>query len=369
MSTVKVKNILICIPSYTFGGAEVHSLYTAKALQKDKNVKVFFLAFGREDTFKSKLISDGFEILHFPLSNFLSLSSFDKIKTLIQLFFFLRQYHFYSIFAGTEQCNLMMGLLWKPLKSKSFFWHQWGVDKRQSMGFWEKIVSLTKPSYIANSNACKDNVIQRHRILEDNKVTIIHNTFNESLLTESRSSLSDEFKITMVANFFDEKDHLSVLSALKLFTDKYPNEKIKVEFVGRSNGGNLLIQAKAKAFDLNLYNNVEFIGLVEDIPSYLKTVNVGLLSTKSEGLSNALLEYMASGLPVIATDISQNREALGDENFFFEVGDELALMELFVLLYFSKSLVEDIGRRNKINVQNIFSNIIYENKIVSLLNE
>jgi len=369
MSTVKVKNILICIPSYTFGGAEIHSLYTAKALQKEKDVKVFFLAFGREGSFKSKLIEDGFEVLHFPLSNFLGLKLTLKISTLIQLFFFLRKYHFKSIFAGTEQCNLVMGLMWKPLGVKSFFWHQWGIDQRKELGFWEHLVAKIKPFYIANSKACKENVIARHRLKDKDSVKIIHNTFNEAILELNRSNVDETFKIAMVANFFDEKDHLTVLKAIKLFVEKHPNEKIKFEFVGRSNGGDLMSQAKAMAFDLDLYKQVEFTGLVENIPDYLSTVNVGLLSTKREGFSNALLEYMAAELPVIATDISQNREALAVNNFFFEIGDRESLMAIFELLYFNQVLVQEVGSINKKHVVNNFSNAIYEKKIVSLLNE
>ncbi len=57
------KNILICIPSYTHGGAEIHSLYTAKALQEVEGVKVFFLAFGRVDTFQDKLKDEGFAVI------------------------------------------------------------------------------------------------------------------------------------------------------------------------------------------------------------------------------------------------------------------------------------------------------------------
>ena len=367
MSKKVTKNILICIPSYTFGGAEVHSLYTARALKEIEGVRVMFLAFGREDTFQAKLNNEGFQTIHFHLPNFLNLSFHKKIITLLHLIFKLRKFKFNAIFAGTEQCNLLMGLIWRFIGAKHFFWHQWGIDNRTECGFWEKLVVKLKPIYIANSVACSQNIAKRHQ-LEISTIKVVHNTFNEKLLEIKTSNESDELKIVMVANFFEEKDHLTVIEAVRLFVDKYPDFKFKVYFVGRSNGSQLFNMAKAKAFDLDLYNYIEFVGLVDDISVLLSKMDLGLLSTKSEGLSNALLEYMAAGLPVLATDISQNREALHPQNKFFEIGNAQQLAELFEEFYFEKDSLQIIGELNIKYVRKYFSNCLYNQKILKIMN-
>ena len=361
------KNILICIPSYTYGGAEIHSFNTAKALRKLEGVQIYFLAFGRKDNFQEKLENEGFKTLHFPLSDFLTLSLTNKFVTLFRLLFFLRKFKFHSLFAGTEQCNLLMGLVWKGIGAKHFFWHQWGIDPRKNCSYWERLVIKTQPTYIANSEACRGNIAERHCIENTTKIQIIHNTFNEDLLNVTKVGNKDSFRIAMVANFFDEKDHTTVLNALRLFADKYPTSVLKVLFAGRNNGSQLLFQAKAKAFDLDLYPFVEFVGQVENIAEFLSGVDIGLLSTKSEGLSNALLEYMAVGLPVIATDIPQNREALSSENKFFPVGDEKACFELFEYFYLNQNLIQEIGKSNRKYVIEHFSNSVYQNKILKLV--
>lgn len=361
------QNMLICIPSYTYGGAEIHSFNTAKALQKKEGVQIYFLAFGRKDTFQEKLEKEGFKTLHFPLSDFLSLSIIQKIATLFRLIFFLKKYKFHSIFSGTEQCNLLMGLVWKFSGAKHFFWHQWGIDPRNKCGFWEKLVLKSQPTYIANSEACKMNIAARHGLNDRSKIHIIHNTFNEEILNVQVRKKDKCMRIGMVANFFEEKDHITVLKALRLFVEKYPEADLKVLFAGRTNGSQLLFQAKAKAFDLNLYPFVEFVGLVPTISEFLSAIDIGLLSTKSEGLSNALLEYMAAGLPVIATDISQNREALSSENKFFPVGDEKACFELFEYFYLNQHVIQKIGESNRKYVKEHFSNSVYQNKILELI--
>ena len=363
--------ILICIPSYTFGGAEIHSLYTAKAIQKNSDNEVYFLAFGRIDTFKSKLEEEGFNVLHFNLNNFLSLSSFKKCIQLFKLFIFLRPFKFKYIFSGTEQCNLLMGLTWKFLGVKKFFWHQWGISSSVNTGFWEKLVAKTNPTYIANSEACKQNLLNRHSISDEEKVIIIHNTFNEEILKVTPVFDSNFFNIVMLANFYDEKDHETVLRALKLFVTKYTDSNIVVYFAGRDNGSHLILKAKALAFDLYLNNHVVFEGLVENVSTLLEKMTVGILSTKSEGLSNALIEYLAAGLPIIATNISQNREAVGEENanWLFPIGDEKACFNLIEKLFLNRSNAEKKGRDNKLFAESHFSNKIYDKEIMNLIKE
>jgi glycosyltransferase involved in cell wall biosynthesis len=56
---------------------------------------------------------------------------------------------------------------------------------------------------------------------------------------------------------------------------------------------------------------VRFLGRIEDVSGLLAAVDVAVLSSRSEGMPNAVLEPMAAGLPVVATDIEGVREAVG----------------------------------------------------------
>jgi glycosyltransferase involved in cell wall biosynthesis len=365
----KQTKILICIPSYTFGGAEIHSLYTARALQKNSNREVYFLAFGRIDSFKTKLEEEGFKTLHFNLNDFLTLGIFRKCIQLVKLILFLKPYKFKFIFSGTEQCNLLMGLTWKMIGVKKFFWHQWGIDARINLGFWERIVVKSKPTYVANSDMCKQNVVKRHQLGKSTKVRIIHNTFNEKLLLDHPDFDTKEFRLVMVANFFDEKDHETILRAFELFIKKQPEAICRLFFIGRGNGSTLLLQTKALAFDLNLSEKVVFVGNSEKVSEWLPKMHIGILSTKSEGFSNALIEYMAVGLPIIATDISQNKEVVGECNkeWLFPIGNSEKCCELIEKLYMNRQLISEISKRNKVHVAKFFSSEKYEELINDLL--
>jgi L-malate glycosyltransferase len=59
---------------------------------------------------------------------------------------------------------------------------------------------------------------------------------------------------------------------------------------------------------------VHFAGAVTDIGSYLRHLHIGVLCSDREGLSNAILEYMAFGLPVVATEVGGNSELVSAQN-------------------------------------------------------
>ncbi|MCU1286145.1 MAG: glycosyl transferase group 1 [Acidobacteriales bacterium] len=76
-----------------------------------------------------------------------------------------------------------------------------------------------------------------------------------------------------------------------------------------------------------------------DVAGYLEAFDVAVLSSNAEGFSNSILEYMAAGLPTIATDVGGNSEALGNCGVLVRVGDHEALAKEIT------ALVEDEPRR------------------------
>lgn len=64
--------------------------------------------------------------------------------------------------------------------------------------------------------------------------------------------------------------------------------------------------------ELGIADNVRLLGPVTDVPSFLATLDLAVLPSRAEGLSNALMEYMAAGRPIVATDVGGNGELLGE---------------------------------------------------------
>jgi glycosyltransferase involved in cell wall biosynthesis len=79
--------------------------------------------------------------------------------------------------------------------------------------------------------------------------------------------------------------------------------------------------------ELRIADRVRLHGAVANIPAFLGGLDVAVLPSHAEGMSNAVLEYMAAGRPVVATDVGANARLLGDGEFGLLVppGDPLAL--------------------------------------------
>jgi glycosyltransferase involved in cell wall biosynthesis len=289
---------------------------------------------------------------------------------LIRVLWLVRKIRPDYIFSGTKQENMLMGLIWRFSGTKKFFWHQWGIDD-SSVSRLERICSFLKPNYVANSRACRKNIVTRHQLKSEELVRIIHNPVSLPTVTIITNS-SDNFRILMTANFFPEKDHETVIRAVHLLNRRYPDNTIQVLFAGSAPGmSSQLEKGKALAFDLELSKNqVQFLGKVEDMASLLLSCQLGVLSTRSEGLSNAILEYMSYGLPVIATKIDQNLEALGEENesWLFALGDVDACARLIEKAYLQREELEPVGKTNQQRVKDNFSFENYKKNMLRLVN-
>jgi L-malate glycosyltransferase len=103
------------------------------------------------------------------------------------------------------------------------------------------------------------------------------------------------------------KDHASLLYAFRHLADT-PRE-----FLGLIAGeGPLRADLEAQTAALGLQSRVRFLGHRPDIERVLAALDVFVLSSKSEGLSNTILEAMASGLPVVATRVGGADELVDD---------------------------------------------------------
>ena len=121
--------------------------------------------------------------------------------------------------------------------------------------------------------------------------------------------------------------------------------------------GELTERMRALATSLGISDQVHFIGRCHTIAELLAISNVGVLTSKAEGFSNAVLEYMAAGLPVVATDVGGVREAVqeNETGFIAPVGDDEALASRIVSLLRDEKAAFAMGERGQRLVTEKFS--------------
>jgi sugar transferase (PEP-CTERM/EpsH1 system associated) len=95
----------------------------------------------------------------------------------------------------------------------------------------------------------------------------------------------------------------------------------------------------------SLNGRVRFCGFAEQIPALLNAMDIFVQSSRAEGMSNTLLEAMASGLPIVATDVGGNPEVLtvGQTGWLFPPGDAQALANKVDQLIGSAELRHQMG--------------------------
>lgn len=112
--------------------------------------------------------------------------------------------------------------------------------------------------------------------------------------------------------------------------------------------GSQMKRLQLRCQELGIAGDVHFTGRLEDPFAYIRQFAVGLSTSASEGFSNAVIEYMACGVPVVVTDVDGNREMVeeGVNGFRVPVGDPRAMAERVVALLDNPDLMRRMGTEN-----------------------
>ncbi|WP_299130555.1 glycosyltransferase family 4 protein [uncultured Winogradskyella sp.] len=119
-------------------------------------------------------------------------------------------------------------------------------------------------------------------------------------------------RILCLANLRSQKDHLLLLEAFKLVHQKFPEWSLHC--VGKDFKDAYSHRYFQKIDDLGLSKHVYFYDSRNDILNIMQQCQIGVLSSKSEGLPLALLEYGFAKLPVIVTNVGSCGDVINNEN-------------------------------------------------------
>ena len=297
------------------------------------------------------------------LTNLFSLLSWKAVKTLIWLSRFLRKEAVDLVITFFPDSTLL-GVLAARLANVKCV-----VSTRRDMGYWYdrktvamfKILNRMTTRVLANSHAVKQQAIAVEN-LDPERVDVIHNGidlagFDDAPAVELRSKYpaiqrSDEI-VGLVANFDRKIKRVDLfIKAAAEVLGKRPS--VKFFIVG---GGIRETELRQLVETLGISKSVIFAGHVENTPAFVKNFGVGVLCSDSEGLSNTIIEYMAAGLPCVATAVGGNVELVRhmETGLLVEKDNASALAEAILSILQNKSAAQKMGKNARIAIENTHS--------------
>lgn len=162
----------------------------------------------------------------------------------------------------------------------------------------------------------------------------------------------DAFKIICVANLRPQKDHLNLLRAFEMLE---PDLDVSLHLVGEdpetAYSGSVLKVIKNSP----LKEKIFYYGTQPEVISLLKQAELGVLSSRSEGLPLALLEYGMAGLPVICTKVGKCEEVVGLNGKLVEKENPLEFYKQIMFYINCNEERQRDAKRNEVRIKTNFS--------------
>jgi glycosyltransferase involved in cell wall biosynthesis len=229
--------------------------------------------------------------------------------------------------------------------------------------YWSTEFALRRAKKIITvSNFTKNEILNVYSKVNGNKIKVIHNGYNN----EAYKQIKDELKIQEIKEKYDldfpyflyigriekKKNIPALIEAVSILRDNYPEVKEKMVLIGDASFGYDEVKYIIEEFNLNL--DVIMPGWVdeEDLPYILNGASAFIFPSKHEGFGIPLLQAMACGVPVAASDIPVFKEVAQDSVLYFDHHDKLAISEAMAKLVKDESLRQELVVKGLKRVEN-----------------
>jgi glycosyltransferase involved in cell wall biosynthesis len=193
------------------------------------------------------------------------------------------------------------------------------VRTRFNLGYWMtsldrwlgRFHSLLVDATVTNCDACRDTVIEDEWAAPESVLVVENGVDLARFLSiappQLAASSARPRRIGMVANLRPVKDPQLFVEAARRLVQRYRDLEFRV-----AGEGELRAPLERLIAEHGLQNRFQLLGRVSDIPAFLSEVDLAVLCSRSEGCSNALLEYMAAGRAICATAVGGTRQLIED---------------------------------------------------------
>lgn len=226
---------------------------------------------------------------------------------------FLKQQRIQIVQTFFESSDLWAGLVTKAMSKAKLIWSRrdMGILRERKHQIAYRLMAGAPDAVFAVSEQVRQHCIEVDRI-DPARVLTIYNGLNLSDWdTASRPARSSaEVIVTTVGNIRRVKGHDIFIRAAGSIAPQFPDACFSI--AGDVLEPDYFAELQTLVRDLNLSEKFHFAGGVADLRRHLSTADIFVLPSRSEGFSNAIVEAMAASLPVVATNVGGNAEAVSD---------------------------------------------------------
>jgi glycosyltransferase involved in cell wall biosynthesis len=257
-----------------------------------------------------------------------------------------------------ESSDIWAGFVTKTVANTKLVWSRrdLGILRTSKHHIAYRLMANAPDAVFAVSEQVRKHCIEVDRVNPARVVTI----YNGLNLSDWNATLRPikapgELLVTTVGNIRRVKGHDIFIKAAASIVSRFP--KVSFSIAGDVLEPDYFAELQALIQNLNLSDHFHFAGGVTDLHKHLSTADIFVLPSRSEGFSNAIVEAMAASLPVVATEVGGNAEAVknGVSGFLVPPEDPAALSAAIIRLLSDPAQAKVMGMAGKALVAGQFT--------------
>jgi len=355
-------NVLFIIDSFEQGGSERQALQLLRQLHESGRVRVRLACLQDRGSLKAEAEQLGIgEIHEYPLTSFYDLNFAKQIQRVVSYIKaneidVVHTHCFYTNIFGMTG-GFLAGVparITSKGETDGFRTRMQKRAERMSFRLAHRVIAncLVVQNMLIREGVNPKRIIQHYNGLALDRMKVPAGFSRREALAHFGLPEGKRF-ITIVANLRNPvKDHPMLLRAAARVCAVASDANFII-----AGEGELMPGLRTLAGELGIADRVHFIGRCDDVAMLLHASNIGVLSSKAEGFANAILEYMAAGLPVVATDVGGVREAIeeGETGFIVPSGDDQQMAKRIIQVLSDDERTKVMGARGKLLVEKFSS--------------
>ena len=351
-------NVLQIVHGFIEGGSERQMIQIASLVHSSADFQVHVASLSMGGVLRSEIERLQVPVIDFPLTSFYDANMVRQTRRFIS---YLKQHQIKIVHSHDFYSNIfgMTGATLAGVRGRIASKRETSGTRSPAQRTAERGAFMLARAVVANAGAVKEHLIE-HGVRAE-KIVVIYNGLDltrfqrngDALQRLNLETLRGRPLVTMVANFeYRVKDHPMLLRAAQRVKSELPETVFVI-----AGEGELRAETEKLASEFGLSESCLFIGRCASVPDLLAASDVCVLSSQAEGFSNSILEYMAAGRAVVATNVGGASEAIveGETGHLVDASDDRAMAARLNALLRDPEKRRTMGINGRRRVEQLFS--------------